>query len=210
MAHEQKQAPRSGAAQAGRRVPERTCAGCREVAPAGDLLRLSHLEGHEPPVVPDLSGKLGGRGVWLHPRRACVQTAVRRGGLSRSLRAPVQLDLGELLAGLVAQLEARERGLLLAAVRKRATSLGTDASRQALTTGAACLLVVANDAAGRRDELRALAERRRCPVLERFDKRSLGRLAGRETLGIMAITDAGIASEIGSCARQLAGLAEGE
>jgi len=190
----------------------RTCAGCRRGEPTAqaDLLRLAFVPEHVPPLVPDLAGKLGGRGVWLHASVQCLEQAARRGGFSRSLRRPVRVDRAALAEALRDQLRARARGLLSSALRKRAAALGTDAVRDALTTGAARLLVVANDAAGRRHELCALAERLGCPVCELSDKASLGQLAGRESLGILAISEASIAKEIGSCARQLAGLAEGE
>ena len=64
------------------------------------------------------------------------------------------------------QIEQRVQGLLLSALRRRQTVLGTDAVREALLAGAPRLLLVAKDAAGRRDELIPLANARSVAVLE--------------------------------------------
>jgi predicted RNA-binding protein YlxR (DUF448 family)/ribosomal protein L30E len=192
-----------------RHAPVRTCAGCKRAEDSSDLLRLAVVLDHEPPLVPDIAGRLGGRGTWVHANRRCVVQAADKGGFARSLRQPVRMSADDLCDALSGQIERRATGLLSAAVRRRAVALGTDAVRVVLTAGAPKLLVVAKDAAGRRDELSSLAHDRGCPTAILADKSVLGRVAGRMTLGILAVLDAGIADEIGACARQLAGLAEG-
>jgi ribosomal protein L7Ae-like RNA K-turn-binding protein len=86
--------------------------------------------------------------------------------------------------------------------------MGTDAVHEALLAGAPRLLLVAKDAAGRRDELVQQANVRRVPVVELSSKGALGHLTGKETLGFLAILDAHIAREIAASARWLAGLSE--
>src|SRR5690606_16722872 len=115
-------------------------------------LRLVHVPEHTPVLVPDLSGRLPGRGVWVHPELACLRRAAR-GGFQRSLRGPVQADAVQLAELARVQLERRIQGLLLAAMRRREVVLGTDAVHLSLLAGAPRLLLVAKDAAGRRDEL---------------------------------------------------------
>src|SRR4051794_26754796 len=97
-------------------APERTCAGCREHAERAALLRYAHVPGHQPVIVPAFSTRLGGRGVWVHPRGACLKRAVR-GGFARSLRGQVELDFGALREQAQKQLERCLSGLLLAAQR---------------------------------------------------------------------------------------------
>ncbi len=70
------------------------------------------------------------------------------------------------------------------------------------------LLLVAKDAAGRRDELCALANERGVKVVEVGDKSRLGHLTGKETLGLIAVLDRDIAREIAATARALGGLSE--
>ena len=78
-------------------VPERTCVGCRQVAPREQLVRLvreSAPEDRAPRVRVDPTGSVPGRGAWLHPDAACLDLALRRGGVARSFRGAV--DTGHL------------------------------------------------------------------------------------------------------------------
>lgn len=193
------------------RLSERTCAGCRTREPREELLRFAHLPGHSPAVIPDLQGKLGGRGIWVHPRKGCLRKAVR-GGFSRAVRSAVEVDFDELHAQVAGQLTRRVTGLLLAAQRRRALALGTDAVRMALNkTGAACtahFLLVAKDAAGRREDIIADATERRVAVIELSTKRELGQLTGKDEVAFLAILDLPMGREIADTARWLAGLSE--
>ncbi|MBN1336628.1 MAG: YlxR family protein [Deltaproteobacteria bacterium] len=66
---------------------ERTCVACRRTGEPDDLVRLVAHEGR---AVPDLAGRLPGRGAWVCPTVACVQVLERRGSLlTRALRTPV-------------------------------------------------------------------------------------------------------------------------
>ncbi len=189
--------------------PERTCAGCRAADAKSGLFRLAVLElDGATRLVPDLHGKLGGRGVSVHARRECVESAARRGGFARALRREVRLDPTVLRLTMSAQLTRRAEGLLLACLRRRLLALGTDAVLVALRTGAAKLILVAKDAAGRRDDLLEESSRRQVVALGLSDKTGLGRLTGRATLGVLAILDGRMACEVSVCARWLAGLSE--
>jgi predicted RNA-binding protein YlxR (DUF448 family) len=188
-------------------APERTCAGCREHAERGELLRFAHVPGHKPVIVPDFTSRLGGRGVWVHPRAACLKRAVR-GGFARSLRGQVELDFVALQEQSQGQLSRRLQGLLLAAQRRRALALGTDATRLAVAACTAHLLLVAKDAAGRRDDIVAFATERSVQVIELSTKDELGHLTGKDSLALLAVLDRQIAREISDSARWLAGLSE--
>lgn len=186
---------------------ERTCAGCRARDDREVLLRFAHVAGHVPAIVPDFAAKLGGRGIWVHARSACLNRAVR-GGFSRALRTQVDVDFPTIQASACTQIRRRLEGLLAAARRRRGLALGTDAVRISLAACTAHLLLVAKDAAGRRDELIAHATERRVTVIELSTKEELGRLMGKETLGLLAVLDVRIAREIADSARSLAGLSE--
>ena len=188
-------------------APERTCVGCRAHAERGELMRFVHVPEHAPPLVPDFANRLPGRGVWVHPRAACLKQSAR-GGFSRALRQRVDVGFADVSALARAQIERRIRGLLLAAQRRRAIALGTDAVRLAVAACATHLLLVAKDAAGRRAELVTLASERSVPVIELASKDELGHLTGKETLGFIAVLDSQIAREIADSARWLAGLSE--
>jgi len=187
------------------KTAERTCAGCRETRARDELVRLAVVP--EPPyVVPDARGRLGGRGVWVHADRKCIETAAKRGGFSRSLRRPVSVDPEAVAEGIRMQVERRLEGLLMGAHRGRKIAVGTDAVRESLAEGRIRLLLVAEDAAGRRDELMASAERlgKACVVFGA--KVDVGRLFGRDEVAVVAIEDGGIAEEVRRASAHLAGL----
>ncbi|HXF57889.1 MAG TPA: YlxR family protein [Actinomycetota bacterium] len=66
------------------RPPERTCVGCRGRAAKAELLRVVRTPDGR--VAVDPSGRLPGRGAYVHRREACVERAGRRGALARALR----------------------------------------------------------------------------------------------------------------------------
>lgn len=196
--------------------PERTCAGCREVDGKSALLRFAFVPelspGEGPQLVPDPRSRLGGRGVSVHPRRACVERAATRGGFARALKSKVDFDANELCAMAAEQYARRVDGLLLAASRNKRIQLGTDAVRRALALGQVELLVVARDAAGRRDEILARASHEEIPngTVLFGTKANLGRLFGRSELGVLAILDKGIAREVAATAAHATELSEAE
>jgi predicted RNA-binding protein YlxR (DUF448 family) len=187
--------------------PERTCVGCRTHDESSALLRIAHLPDHAPSLIPDLHAKLGGRGLWLHPSASCLHKAVR-GGFARALRKAVVIAPEDLLGPLQTQLTRRIQGLLLAALRRRRATVGTDAVLEAIATCPVGLLLVAKDAAGRRKDVISRALERRVRVVELFDQEALGRLTQRDALSFIAVLEPQIAREIADASRWLAGLSE--
>ena len=66
--------------------PIRVCAGCRERADKADLLRIVARDGVG---VVDPAQTEPGRGVYLHPSRHCLDRAMKRRSIGRSLRAEI-------------------------------------------------------------------------------------------------------------------------
>lgn len=64
-------------------VPQRTCVGCREVLPKRTLIRIVRTDGG---VQIDLTGKMAGRGAYLHNKRSCWERGLK-GGLAHALKA---------------------------------------------------------------------------------------------------------------------------
>lgn len=65
-----------------RHVPVRTCVGCRQTAGKRALLRLVRTQDG---VQVDPSGKMAGRGAYVHDDAECWQAALK-GPLARALR----------------------------------------------------------------------------------------------------------------------------
>jgi len=63
-------------------IPQRTCVGCREVLPKKSLIRLVRTsEG----IKIDPTGKLAGRGAYLHEQRSCWKNGLK-GALAHALK----------------------------------------------------------------------------------------------------------------------------
>jgi len=69
-------------------VPQRTCVGCREVLPKRKMVRIVRtVDG----VQIDPTGKLAGRGAYLHDRRECWERGLK-GPLGHALKTPLTQD----------------------------------------------------------------------------------------------------------------------
>jgi uncharacterized protein len=190
-----------------RHEPVRTCVGCRQKDGRLALLRFV-LAGDPPQLVPDVPRRASGRGVSIHPRRRCLDAAARNGGLVRGLRAGVKIDTDQLADWASGQYTRRFEGLLMGAYRGGHAVIGADRARDAMSTQRAVLLIVAADAADKRQELVAAAERLGKSCIVYSDKAKLGGLFGRETVGVVAVTDVDIAAELQHAMQCAALLAE--
>jgi len=63
-------------------VPQRTCVGCREVLPKRTLIRIVRTADG---VQVDPTGKLAGRGAYLHDRYECWERGLK-GALAHALK----------------------------------------------------------------------------------------------------------------------------
>ena len=66
-----------------RKQPQRTCVGCRTVQDKRSLIRVVRTP--EDGVQIDLSGKLHGRGAYLHDQKICWEKGLK-GSISKALR----------------------------------------------------------------------------------------------------------------------------
>lgn len=74
-----------------RKIPVRSCVGCREKKPKKELLRIVRSpDGH---LDLDPSGKAPGRGAYLCASEECLQKAVKARSLNRSLAMEIQDDI---------------------------------------------------------------------------------------------------------------------
>ena len=64
-------------------APARTCIGCRNRGDRNELLRLVQ-QGST--IVPDVEGRLPGRGAYLHPTLECLAVARKRRAYRRAFR----------------------------------------------------------------------------------------------------------------------------
>ena len=86
-------------------VPQRTCIACRQVAGKRALLRLVRTEQG---VEVDTTGKLPGRGAYLHPYQSCWQAVLRGGRIEQALRTRLTAENRQVLLDYVATLPESE------------------------------------------------------------------------------------------------------
>jgi uncharacterized protein len=93
-------------------VPQRTCVGCREVLPKRNMVRLVRTSNG---VQIDPTGKLAGRGAYLHDRRECWELGLK-GALGHALKltltAADRARLEEFMNTLPADAETENVGLV--------------------------------------------------------------------------------------------------
>jgi len=78
-----------------RKVPMRTCVGCRTTRPKRELIRIVRDPQGELHV--DGTGKLSGRGAYICPSAECFDAAVKGKRLEKALERPIGPDLLEAL-----------------------------------------------------------------------------------------------------------------
>lgn len=70
-------------------TPQRTCIGCRAVAGKRGLIRIVRTAAG---VVVDESGKMAGRGAYIHRTRTCWETVLAGNRISQALRTPLTTE----------------------------------------------------------------------------------------------------------------------
>jgi len=126
--------------------PERRCIVTGDVQPKSGLIRF--VVSPEGAVVPDLSEKLPGRGVWVSASRAAIDKAATKGLFARAAKAPVTVPAG--LADLVEAAQARRVVDLVSLARKAGVAVaGFEKVKGWLADGKAKVLLQASDGSDR-------------------------------------------------------------
>lgn len=126
--------------------PERRCIVTGEVGPKAGLIRF--VVGPEGQVVPDILGRLPGRGIWVTANRAALEKAAKKGLFARAAKRPVTVPEG--LAVEVEAALARRVVDLLSLARKAGQAVtGYEKVKDWLGKGRAAVLVQASDGSER-------------------------------------------------------------
>jgi hypothetical protein len=141
-----------------RHEPERTCIVTREAGSPAGLIRF--VMAPDGAVVPDLKGRLPGRGAWVTATAAAVGEAVKRKAFGRAFKAEVKAP-ADLAAQIDRALLSEVRGALALANKAGAVITGFAKVEAAIAGGTLAALIHAADAAedGRRKLAGALRRR---------------------------------------------------
>lgn len=167
----------------GHAVPERTCIVTRAPGDPASLIRFAL--GPDDQVVPDVAGKLPGRGAWVSAHHEIVAEAVKKRAFQRAFRKPVTASPD--LADQVDQLLRRRAIQALSFANKAGLAIAGFAKVDSLIEGGrAYVLIHAADASdGGADRLTrkftaVSRERDVVPIVVRlFDIEDLGLALGR-------------------------------
>jgi predicted RNA-binding protein YlxR (DUF448 family) len=166
---------------------------------------IRFVVGPENRLVPDVAGKLPGRGIWVGARRDRLEQAIAKRIFARAARKPVTVDPD--LAALVERLVERQcLDIIGLAKRAGAAVAGFDKVEALLRKTAVGVLVEASDgAADGREKLRRLAPD--APVVSLFPAAALAAAMGREGIVVHAAIARGkLAKRLVAAADRLAGL----
>lgn len=164
------------------RLPERTCIVTRRAGTPATLIRF--VAGPDGALVPDLRGKLPGRGAWVGASRALVEEAARRKLFAKGLRRQVAVPAS--LADDIDALLSRDALQALSMANKAgAVTTGFSKVEARIEKGGIAALVHAAEAAD--DGVRKLRQALKrtfgddavaIPVLRTFDERELSLAIG--------------------------------
>ncbi len=88
-------------------LPQRTCVACREVAGKRGLVRIVRTADG---VMVDPSGKMAGRGAYVHPSRSCWVQVTEGRRLDQALRTRLSPEDRQRIADFMATLPETETG----------------------------------------------------------------------------------------------------
>jgi len=194
----------AGEADPGEDLPEkgplRRCIATRESGPKEGMVRFVLDPGKR--LVPDLEGRLPGRGMWLSADADVLERATKRGAFARAARCAVDVppDLRERIED---GLTRRIRDLIGFARRGRQAVCGRETVLEWLRAGRAGLLVEASD--GSPAERARLVGGREVPVVAPLPAGALGAVFGRDHAVHVAIAPGRLAGAIAVEAKRLAG-----
>jgi predicted RNA-binding protein YlxR (DUF448 family) len=156
--------------------PTRRCIATGESGSTAEMVRF--VVGPENILVPDIDGRLPGRGLWLRANRDMVETAASKRLFAKAARANVIVaaDLADTVANLLRRRCLNHLGL---ASRAGLVASGAEKVRAQIATGRTALLLEASDGSPQeRQKMAALAPD--VPMVDVFSSADLGATLGRD------------------------------
>lgn len=194
----------------GHKGPERRCVASGESFDKSKLIRF--VRSPDSLVVPDISGKLPGRGVWVSADRFSVDKAVKIKAFARGFKNKVTIpdDLADMIE---AQLANRVLGLIAMALKSGVIVMGFDQVKGAARSEPLAMRIEASDGSedGRgkiRVLTRAVSRELELPipaVIGCFSAAALGEALGRESIVHAAIKPGKLAASLKMAAMRLSG-----
>lgn len=183
--------------------PDRKCIATGEVQPKHGLIRF--VVGPEGQIVPDVLGKLPGRGMYVAADRAALEKAAKKGVFARAAKQPVKVPEG-LVDDVEAQLVRRVVDLI-SLQRKSGTAVaGYEKVKSWLQMEEAEVLIQAADGSGRGKS--KLSTPHYGSYIGWLTADELGLAFGRQTVIHGALASGGLTQRVVEEAQRLKGVRE--
>lgn len=183
--------------------PLRTCIVTGETLPKEGLLRF--VASPDGGVVPDLEGKLPGRGLWVKASREALEKAVAKNAFSKVAKTKLMVS-ADLPVRTQDLLEKQVQAWLALARKASALVSGAEKVSEALRGGDVKLLILAEDAKGDAEKILRLAGD--VPVVKLLSRDALGQVLARDHAVYMGVLRVDFAEKIRIYANRLAGFLE--
>jgi predicted RNA-binding protein YlxR (DUF448 family) len=183
--------------------PERKCLATGEVQPKQGLIRF--VVGPDGQVVPDVLGKLPGRGVYVTASRSAIATAVKKKLFARGFKAQVSVPEG--MEDEIESQVLRRLVELISLARKSGDAVaGYEKVKDWLAKEHARVLIQAIDGSGRGKS--KLSTPHRGKFIGCLTADELGMAFGRQTVIHAALASGGLGKRVVEEAQRLQGLRE--
>jgi predicted RNA-binding protein YlxR (DUF448 family) len=171
-------------------VRQRRCLVSRDAFPVEQLIRF--VVSPNQTIVPDIDGRLPGRGLWLRAQREIFEAACDGRHFAKAARTPVQIEPG--LADRVEDLLS-QRCLNIVGLARRSSDAvaGFEKVHALLKSRKSAVLFIANDG-GNDGRRKMLAIGGNVAVIDLFSSAELGQVFGREKTVFAAIVEGGLAN----------------
>ncbi|MFQ5438185.1 MAG: RNA-binding protein [Paracoccaceae bacterium] len=181
---------------------ERRCIVSGETGDVSGLVRF--VVGPGLTVVPDVTGKLPGRGLWVCARRSVLETAIRKNLFSRAAKQAVRTP-DDLLQQTQTALALHMIGMVSLARKGGGAVAGFEKVKAAISAATASVLVQASDGSpAQMSKIRQPAGEN--TLISCLTSRELGLAFGREKVMHAALGAGGLCKRIVEQATKLAGL----
>lgn len=184
---------------------ERKCIATGEVQPKHGLIRF--VVGPETQIVPDIAGKLPGRGIYVAADRAALDKAVSKKLFARSARMPVQVP-DNLVAEVERQLVRRVVDLIALSRKSGRAVAGYEKVKAWLQNEEAQVLIQAVDGSGRGKS--KLSTPHFGSYIGWLTADELGLAFGRQTVIHGALASGGLTQRVVEEANRLRGVREND
>lgn len=184
--------------------PERKCIATGEVRSTAELVRF--VTGPDDQIVPDIAGKLPGRGLWVSADRAAIDKAAGKNLFARAAKQPVKVP--EALADMVEALLTRRVIDLISLARKSGAAVaGYEKVKSWLDREEARVLIQAEDGSARGKSKLSTPHFGRYIGWLTADE--LGLAFGRQTVIHAALGSGGLSERVVEEAQRLKGMRAG-